>query len=223
MRKAILISEKALDATLPQIRLGMTELQIMNLLLNEIAALGGGGNAFEPIVLCGPNSALPHGVPSSRTIAAGDLLLFDYGTLVDGYPSDITRVFAVGGIDKLEPELRKIYDVVLAANEAGIRAVRPGAIAENIDRAAREVIEAAGYGKYFTHRLGHGLGLDIHEGPNMVQGNKQVLEPGMVFTIEPGIYFPGRGGVRIEDNVVVTDSGVEVLTSYPKALRGVAV
>ncbi|HLY25729.1 MAG TPA: Xaa-Pro peptidase family protein [Aggregatilineales bacterium] len=221
MRKAIAISEKALDATLPHIHIGMTEQQIMNILLNELTMLGGGGNAFDPIVLTGPNSALPHGVHGSRAIAAGDLLLFDYGTLVDGYPSDITRVFAVGEISQLDPEFRKIYDTVLAANEAGIRAARPGVTAQDVDRAARDVIEAAGYGKYFTHRLGHGLGLDIHEGPNVVQGNKQILEPGMVFTIEPGIYLPGRGGVRIEDDVVVTDSGIEVLTSYPKTLRSV--
>ncbi len=223
MRQAIAISEKALDATLPHIKIGMTEQQITNVLLNELAALGAGGNAFDPIVLGGPNSALPHGVPTHRPIARGDLLLFDYGVLVDGYPSDITRVFAVGEIAGLDAELRKIYDTTLAANEAGIRAARPGVAAQDVDRAARQVIEQAGYGKYFTHRLGHGLGLDVHEGPNMVQGNKQILEPGMVFTVEPGIYLPGKGGVRIEDDVVVTESGVDVLTSYPKALRSVGI
>src|SRR5450432_1128916 len=216
MRKAITVSEEALEATLNQIRVGMTEHEVTNLLLNKMAELGSGGNAFDPIILSGPNSALPHGVPSDRRLQAGELLLFDFGTTFEGYPADITRTFAVGSLDS---ELRKVYDTVLAANEAGIRAIRPGVTAQDVDRAARQVIVDAGYGKYFLHRTGHGLGLDVHEAPNMVEGNMQVLEPGMVFTIEPGIYLSGRGGVRIEDNVVVTESGVDVLTTFSKAFR----
>ncbi len=216
MRKAIAISEAALEKTLARVRVGMTEQQIMNILLNEMAELDGGSNAFDPIVLTGPNTGQPHGVPGKRALQEGELLLFDFGTTVDGYPADITRTFAVGDID---PELRKVYDIVLMANEVGIRAIKPGVVAQDVDRLVREVIEDSGYGKYFLHRTGHGLGLDVHEAPNIVEGNTQILEPGMVFTIEPGIYLPGKGGIRIEDNVVVTENGVEVLTSFPTAFR----
>lgn len=216
MRAAIQISQKALEETVAEVRAGMTERQVTNMLLLAMAECGGNNNAFEPIVLTGANSAQPHGMPGDTPIRQGDLLLFDFGTTVDNYPADITRTFAVGEIDA---ELKKIYEIVLAANEAGIRALRPGAMAQDVDRAARGVIEAAGYGKYFIHRTGHGLGLDIHEAPYILEGNTQTLEPGMVFTIEPGIYLPGKGGVRIEDNVTITATGAEVLTSYPKALR----
>jgi Xaa-Pro aminopeptidase len=218
MRKAIAVSERALESILPKIRIGMTEQQVKNLLLNAMAEFGSGGNAFEPIVLGGPNSALPHGVPSDRPLQRGDLLLFDYGTAFDGYPADITRTFAV---DEIDDELKKIYELVRAANAAGVRAIRPGVTAQEVDRAARKVINDGGYGKYFIHRLGHGLGLDVHESPNILEGSSQVLEPGMCFTVEPGIYLPGKGGVRIEDNVVVTQSGVEVLTTFPRELRSV--
>src|SRR5262249_4736428 len=216
MRAAIQISQKALDATVSKVRAGMTERQITNMLLLQMAEQGGNNNAFEPIVLAGANSAQPHGVPGDLPIQDGDLLLFDFGTTVDYYPADITRTFAIGKIDQ---ELKNVYDVVLAANEAGIRALKPGIMAQEVDRAARKVIDDAGYGKYFIHRTGHGLGLDIHEAPYILEGNTQVLEPGMVFTVEPGIYLPGKGGVRIEDNVTITPTGAEVLTSYPKALR----
>lgn len=216
MRQAIAVSERALEETLSKVRIGMTERQITNILLNTMAELGSGGNAFDPIVLTGANSAQPHGVPGDAIVREGDLLLFDFGTTFEGYPADITRVFAVGDIGD---ELRKVYGLVLAANEAGIRAVHPGVAAQDVDRIVRQVISDAGYGAYFIHRTGHGLGLDIHEAPNIVEGNTQILEPGMTFTIEPGIYIPGKGGVRIEDNVVVTESGVDVLTSYPKQLR----
>jgi Xaa-Pro dipeptidase len=216
MRQAIRISEAALEATISQVRAGMTERQVINILQREMTERGGEANAFEPIVLAGPKSAMPHGVPDDTPIREGDLLLFDFGTTSDHYPADITRTFAVGHIDA---EFARIYDTVLRANETAIRLLRPGVIAQDVDRAARKVIAEAGYGEYFIHRLGHGLGLDIHEAPNMVEGNTQALEPGMVFTIEPGIYIPGKGGVRIEDNVAITETSVEVLTSYPKALR----
>ena len=216
MRKAIAVSETALTATLAEVKIGMTEVQITNLLLNKMAEAGSGGNAFEPIVLTGPNSALPHGVAGSRALQKGDLLLFDWGTTYDGYAADLTRTFGVG---ELNPELTKIYETVLAANEAGIRVSKPGIAAQEVDRAARKVITDAGYGKYFLHRTGHGLGLDSHEGPYMREGNEQILEPGMVFTVEPGIYIPNIGGVRIEDDVLITESGADVLTTYPKALR----
>lgn len=219
MRRAIQISEAALDRTLEQIEgrvIGMTEAQIAQILLNALAELGGGENAFDPIVLTGANSALPHGHPGATRVQRGDLLLFDFGTKIQGYPSDITRTFAVG---ELSPELTRVYETVLAANLAGLAAGKPGVAAQVVDRAARAVIREAGFGDYFTHRTGHGLGLDIHEHPNMREGNTLTLEPAMVYTVEPGIYLPGKGGVRIEDDVAVTADGVEVMTHYPKALR----
>jgi Xaa-Pro dipeptidase len=216
VRQAIAISQGALDETLPKIKVGMTERQIANLLQQAMTDRGSQGNAFDVHVLAGPKSAQPHGVPDDVPIQNGDVLLFDFGAAINGYPADITRVFAVGEID---PELRKIYDIVLAANEAGIRAARPGVAAQEVDRAARKVIVDAGYGEYFIHRTGHGLGLFIHEAPNIVEGNAQLLEPGMVFTVEPGIYLPEKGGIRIEDNLVITEDGAEVLTSFPKTLR----
>ncbi len=216
MRKAIAISEIALDATVREVRPGMTERQIANLLLNALSESGGEGNAFDPIVLGGLNSALPHGGPTGRPVQDGEILLFDFGATVNSYPADITRTFMVGEPDA---ELVEIYDVVREANEAGIRTAAPGVPAQEIDRAARKVIADAGYGEFFIHRTGHGLGLDGHEAPYMREGNPQALEPGMVFTVEPGIYIPGKGGVRIEDDVLVTESGVDVLTSYPKDLR----
>jgi Xaa-Pro dipeptidase len=219
MRQAIDISQAALQDTLAQITVGMTERQATLILQTALNQHGAQGYAFDPIVLAGANSALPHGIPGDATIKMGDLLLFDFGAAISLYPADITRTFAIGEID---PELKRVYEVVQAANAAGIAAARPGVAAQEVDRAARSVIVAAGYGDYFIHRTGHGLGLDTHEGPNIVEGNAMILEPGMVFTVEPGIYLPGRGGVRIEDNLVVTEDGVDVMTSFPKALRTLA-
>ncbi len=216
MRKAITITETALEATVSQVQPGMTERQIVNLLRNAMGAAGSEGNAFDPIVLGGPNSALPHGTPTDRAVREGEPLLFDFGAIHKAYLADITRTFFVGEPDA---ELRQIYEIVLRANEAGIRAAAPGVPAQDVDRAARKVIADAGYGEYFIHRTGHGLGLDGHEAPYIREGNAQLLEPGMVFTVEPGIYIPGKGGVRIEDDVLVTANGVDVLTSYPKSLR----
>ena len=216
MRQAIGISEAALDEILPKIKVGMTERQVVNMLQQAMTDRGAGGTAFDIHVLAGPNSAQPHGFPRDVAIQDGEVLLFDFGAAINGYPADITRVFAVGEID---PELVKVYNIVRAANEAGIRAARPGIAAQDVDRVVRKVITDAGYGEYFIHRTGHGLGLFIHESPNIVEGNTQILEPGMVFTIEPGVYLPEKGGIRIEDNLVITQDGAEVLTSYPKALR----
>jgi len=215
LREAIAISERALQATIEGIRPGMTEREIAGRLIIEQLKLGGGKHLFEPIVLSGPNSALPHGEPGDRRVAEHEPLLFDYGTSVRGYTSDITRTFCVGEPSK---RMAEVYEVVKAANEAGRAAAGPGVVAQDVDRATRKVIENAGYGPYFTHRTGHGLGLEVHEGPNMVEGNMLLLEPGMVFTIEPGIYFPGEFGVRIEDNVVITPHGAESLTTFSREL-----
>lgn len=227
LEKAIAIAESSMDALLPKINVGMTEKQVAALLTQELLlgggdaigggdALGGGDAiAFGPIVSSGPNSASPHAMPTKRPLQTGDLLVIDWGVFVDNYPSDITRTFAVGEVD---PELREIYAIVKAANAAGKAASRPGATCQDVDRAARAVITKAGYGDYFFHRTGHGLGLMVHEEPSIVEGNTSVLAEGNVFTVEPGIYLPGRGGVRIEDDVLITTDGHRVLTSYPRDL-----
>lgn len=216
MRQAIVLSEKALEIALADFRPGMTEREIAARLNEELIAQGSQGNAFGPLVQTGPNSALPHGGTSDRALGADEFLLIDYGGLVEGYPADITRTFCLG---TPTAEMQKMYDVVLQANRAATAAAGPGVAMGAVDKAARDVIEAAGYGQYFIHRTGHGLGMDIHEPiPQIAAGVEDRLEPGMAFTIEPGVYVPGLGGVRVEDNVVVTDTGVDVLTSFPRTL-----
>lgn len=215
MKAAVVVAETAIDKLIPRIKIGQTEKQIAGLLLQELLAAGAEKPAFEAIVSAGPNSAIPHATPTDRPIQAGDLLVIDWGAIVDGYPSDITRTFAVGEIGR---EMTRIYDVVKRANEQGKAAVRPGTSAQEVDRAARRVIIDAGYGDHFIHRTGHGLGIEVHEEPGIVEGNTQLLAAGNVFTVEPGIYLAGRGGVRIEDNVVVTTDGHRSLTSYSREL-----
>ncbi len=171
--------------------------------------------AFDTMVLSGPKTASPHGNPGNRKIKKGDFVLFDLGVVYQGYCSDITRTVAFGEPTDAQ---REIYETVRKAEQAAVDSVRPGVKAMEIDKAARNVIEQAGYGSYFTHRVGHGLGISVHEYPSVTGTNELVLEEGMVFTIEPGIYHPGITGVRIEDDVVVTADGVEVLTKFPKEL-----
>jgi Xaa-Pro dipeptidase len=171
---------------------------------------------FAPIVSGGPNAANPHASPSDRKIRRGDLLVVDWGAAVDGYISDLTRTFAVGDADE---ECRKIHALVLEANAAGRAAGKPGAPCAAVDKAARAVIEKAGYGQYFTHRTGHGIGMEGHEDPYMRGDNLQLLEPGMAYTVEPGIYLPERNGVRIEDNLVITENGTDCLSDMPRELR----
>ena len=217
MRRAIEIAERALQRLLTEgaIRPGRTERQLAADLQVALLREGGQGEAFSPIVVAGPNSAWPHAGPSDRAMELGDLVTIDWGTVVEGYRSDITRTFVLG---RLSPEVEPIYDAVLAANEAVRLAIRPGLPAQEVDRVARRAITLAGYGDYFTHRTGHGLGLETHEPPYMVEGNLDLLQPGMTFTVEPGIYVPGLGGVRIEDDVCVTEQGVETLTTFPREL-----
>lgn len=217
MRRAVQIAEAALGEVIKWVQPGMTERQIARKLDEAMMNNGAEALAFESLVQTGPNSATPHGFVTDRVLQAGEFLLIDFGCMMHGYPSDITRTFCIG-----EPteEMQKIYDTVARANEAARQVVKPGIAMSEVDRAARDVIEAAGYGQYFTHRTGHGLGLDPHEPiPQIAQGVADLLEPGMAFTIEPGIYIPELGGVRIEDNVVVTETGVDVLTSYPRTLK----
>jgi Xaa-Pro dipeptidase len=215
MDEAVAVAERAMQKLLPKIKIGQTEKQIAIMLSQEMVEAGAEALAFSPIVSAGPNGASPHAVPTDRPIQAGDLLVIDWGAVVDEYPSDITRTFAVG---KVDAELERICQVVKEANEAGRMAARPGATGRDVDRAARRVIEQAGYGPHFFHRTGHGLGLEVHEPPYIIEGNTVPLNVGNTFTIEPGIYLAGRGGVRIEDNVVITPRGQRTLTSLPREL-----
>jgi Xaa-Pro dipeptidase len=170
---------------------------------------------FNPIVAAGPNSANPHAVPGDRRLAKGDLLIIDWGARYNGYISDLTRTFAIGEVTE---EAEKIHQIVLQANQTAQKAVFPGVSAGEVDFAARQVIEQAGYGAYFSHRTGHGIGMDSHEPPYLYAENEQSLDPGMTFTIEPGIYLAGKGGVRIEDNLVVTTNGYYCLSDLPREL-----
>lgn len=215
MQKAVDVAENALKRVTSRIRAGLTEKQVAAMLMQELLLSGGESLSFSPIVATGPNSASPHAMPTDRPLQNGDLLVIDWGVYVDGYPSDLTRTFGVG---EVEDEFRRIHDVVRLANESARAAVRPGVTGQEVDRVARDVIEDAGYGEYFIHRTGHGLGLEIHEPPDMSPVNTTSLAVGNVFTIEPGIYLPGRGGVRIEDNMVVTPEGGRSLSSYPREL-----
>ncbi len=220
MRTATGIAERALEATLPLVRIGTTESELAAELTLQLLRNGCDPEVpFSPIVSGGPNSANPHATPSDRKLQDGDLLVIDWGASHDGYFSDITRTFAIG---KIQPEFDKIAKLVLEANTAGRNAARPGIAAEQVDHTARMVIESAGYGKFFTHRLGHGLGMEAHEEPYIRAGNPLLLEPGMTFTIEPGIYLPGKNGVRIEDDVAITLTGCDCLTSLPREVRQIA-
>lgn len=216
LRRAIQITEQALDDVIGAARVGMTERQIANLLTQTLLQRGAQGLAFEPLIQSGPNAALPHATAGERIVQAGEVLLLDFGVTVEGYSSDITRTFVMGQANE---ELAKIYELVKQANAAGRAAAKPGVSGQDVDRAARKVIVDAGYGQYFTHRTGHGLGLEGHEPPYIVEGNTAPLEAGNVFTIEPGIYVPGLGGVRIEDDLLITENGAESLTTYDRELR----
>jgi Xaa-Pro aminopeptidase len=183
-------------------------------------AFGATQAAFKPIIAGGPRSALPHAIPSDHLVNESPFLLVDWGALVDGYASDLTRVLITG---KAPAKYRKIYEVVLEAQLRAISAIRPGATLKEVDREARGYIESAGYGKYFGHGLGHGFGLQVHEIPFISPIREGTLQPGMIVTVEPGIYLPDFGGVRIEDNVLVTPDGHEVLSQLPKAFDEVHV
>jgi len=215
MKRAAEAAELAMEQLLPQIQIGQSEKQIASMLLQELTIAGSESAAFGPIVSAGPNGASPHAVPTNRPIEAGDLLVIDWGAVVDDYPSDITRTFAIGEIDS---ELAKIYEIVKQANETAKAIAGPGVTGRDLDRAARGIIDAAGYGEYFIHRTGHGLGLEVHEPPYIMEGNTELIPVGSVFTIEPGIYLPGRGGVRIEDDVVIMADGCQSLTTISRDL-----
>ncbi len=219
MRRAVRIAQQALEATLLQIKIGMSERELSSELVVQLLRHGSDSELpFAPIVSGGPNSANPHASPSGRKLQAGDLLVVDWGATYNGYISDLTRTFAVG---EVEAEYHKIHKIVQEANAAGRAAGGPGVPCAQVDKAARAVIEAAGYGKYFTHRTGHGIGMEGHEDPYMRGDNLQLLESGMAYTVEPGIYLPERNGVRIEDNMVITETGAECLSDMPREIRTV--
>ena len=216
MRMAVRIAQKALENSLPLVRIGMTEKEIAAELTLQLLRNGSDpALIFSPIVSGGLNAANPHATPGLRKLKGGDLLVIDWGAVVDGYVSDLTRTFAIGDVD---PEYRKIHHVVQEANAAGRDAGMPGEPCARVDRAARSVIEKAGYGVYFTHRTGHGIGMEGHEEPYMRGDNLQIMQPGMTYTVEPGIYLPGRNGVRIEDDMVISASGCESLSDMPREM-----
>jgi Xaa-Pro dipeptidase len=217
LRKAIQLSEAALEATLVEIKVGMTETEVESILLRNLFAHGADGLSFAPIVAAGGNAAKPHAHarPDYR-IKPGDALLIDFGGTYQGFSADITRTFFVKQVSDFD---RAFYEAVLKANEQGRAASRPGIPASELDDAVLNVLERSQFATFCRHKTGHGLGLDVHEAPQIMRGNSQLLEPGMVFTIEPGLYRDGEAGVRIEDNVVVTESGIECLTSFPRELR----
>jgi Xaa-Pro dipeptidase len=222
MRQAVAIAERALAATLPTIHVGQTEREIAAELVVQTLRAGSDAELpFAPIVASGPNSALPHAFVTDRALQPGDLLTLDWGAAKNGYFADLTRTFVVGvtGAHEVDPELKEIYELVKQANAAAKAMARPGVSCAEVDAAARQVIEEGGYGQYFTHRVGHGLGLEGHEDPSMHGRNEMDLAPGMTFTIEPGIYLPDKGGVRIEDDVVITAEGCESLSTYPRELQ----
>lgn len=217
VRKAIEIIEKVLAEGIKKVKVGMSEMEFTAELEYLMRKFGADGPSFSTIVLSGEKSALPHGTPGDRKFQKGDFLLIDFGVIKDGYCSDITRTFIVG---EATDKQKEIYDIVLQSNNAGIHAIKSGVPVKTFDIEARNVINEKGYGDYFNNRVGHGLGIEVHEEPSIHENNEQIAEERLLFTIEPGIYIPGYGGVRIEDDVYINDEGnVEVLTAFPKDLR----
>jgi Xaa-Pro aminopeptidase len=209
------IADDALGALLPRLAERPTERDFALELEVEMRRRGASGNSFDPIVASGPNAAKPHARPSGRPVEAGELVVIDFGCVVDGYCSDMTRTVSVGDPGA---EATRVWDVVRESQWAGRVAVRAGADCAEVDRACREVIAAAGWADSFVHGTGHGVGLEIHEEPRVAASARDTLEAGSVVTVEPGVYLPGVGGVRIEDTVVVTPDGADPLTAFPKHL-----
>ena len=216
VQHAIHLIEKVMGEGIKRVKAGMTEAELTAELEYLMRRFGADGPSFSSIVLSGAKAALPHGVPGSKTINQGDFLLIDMGVIADGYCSDITRTFVIG--EETEKQ-REIYEIVRQSTEAGVNAVKAGTPLGQFDIAARNVIKEAGYGQYFNNRVGHGLGIEVHEDPSIHENNETLAERGLLFTIEPGIYIPGYGGVRIEENVYIDEDGNgRKLTSFPTEL-----
>jgi len=215
MRKAQAIADTAFTEVLTKIKAGMTEKQLQAELIYCLLKNGGEGLSFDPIVVSGPNTSLPHGVAGDRVIQEGDFITMDFGVLYKGYCSDMTRTVAVGYATE---EMEKVYNTVLQAQLTGLAATRAGVTGKEIDAAARQVIADAGYGEYFGHGYGHCLGLEVHEEPRVSVGGDRIMEVNMVASAEPGIYLPGKFGVRIEDVVIFREDGYENITHSPKNL-----
>jgi len=216
MDKAAEIADAAFTKIIEECRAGMTEHEVAAKIIYELRRLGADGVAFEPVVGSGPNSALPHYRSGDRKLQRGDFVVLDYGCLYRGYNSDITRTIVIGTCDA---EGEKVYSVVRSAQEEAYLRTLTGVEAQNVDKVARDVIENAGYGRFFIHRTGHGIGLEIHEEPYIVAGNSLKLAEGMTFSIEPGIYLPGQYGVRIEDIVVMETEKARRLNKCSRDLR----
>lgn len=217
LRAATALAEAALTSVMPLLCDGITEAEFAAELEHAFKKRGAAGPSFAPIALFGSRSSLPHGVPGNKPLEDGDIVLLDLGCILDSYCSDLTRTYAFGTIPGTWFE--EIYQVTLTAQLAALAAVKPGASCREVDGVARGIITDAGYGKFFGHGLGHGVGLEIHEAPRLNQHADTILEVGMAVTVEPGIYLPGQGGVRIEDLVLVTETGCEILTTLPKELK----
>ncbi len=213
LRQAARIADEALREVLPLVKIGVTEREIAAELSYRMRLKGADRDSFDPIVASGPRSALPHGLASDKKLAPGELVVLDFGAVYQGYASDMTRTVALG---KIGSELRQIYEAVRVAQEKAVRAARPGLTCQALDQVARDSIQQAGYGRYFIHSLGHGLGLHVHAEPRVGTGSETVLEENFVITIEPGIYLPDVGGVRIEDDILIRKNGAERLTKFPR-------
>ncbi|HET7578962.1 MAG TPA: Xaa-Pro peptidase family protein [Bacillales bacterium] len=216
LREAAKLADEAVEIGAAAITEGKTEMEILAEIEYEMKKKGVSQMAFSTMVLTGANAALPHGNPGDRRIQKGDFVLFDLGVVVDGYCSDITRTVAYHHTNE---EQEKVYETVLKAQKAALAEGKPGTRIGDVDLTARRIISEAGYGEYFPHRIGHGLGIEAHEAPSMSENNNNLLKQGMVYTVEPGIYIPDVVGVRIEDDVYVTEDGYVCLTHYPKELQ----
>jgi Xaa-Pro aminopeptidase len=216
MRQACRIAEESLEQVLKRFRYGMTEREIANQLKIEMLRLGTEELPKEPVVSSGPRTAYPHTKTSDRPVNKGEALMIDTGARYHGYCSDITRTFFLGPPPAAYVE---IYTLELAVSRRVLEVIRAGISLSHLDETAHRIVDEAGYGQYFPHRVGHGLGIEGHEAPSVVTGNGLITTPGLTFTVEPGIYVPNLGGVRVEENVAVTQDGVDVLTAYPRELR----
>jgi Xaa-Pro aminopeptidase len=215
IRRAVDIAQRAFSSVKVMLTSRQTEADVANEIERLIRQLGGSGCSFVPIVAVGPRAALPHARAGQSTIGSDSFVLIDWGATVDGYRSDLTRVLLTS---KIPAKFLQVYQTVLAAQQAAIAAMKPGVMTSEIDRIARGVIESAGMGEQFNHGLGHGIGLDIHEAPRLGKTQDRPLLPGMIVTVEPGVYYPGWGGIRIEDDILITETGCETLSNLPTDL-----